>query len=96
LDFEDGGIGYDKDKLAPVAKPRKEKRRRNQKEKKGMGNVLQWYGRLTPVQWLHAPAMMVKVLGWRKTPITSKVSLVRVCVWSLLVTETLNQGVKLS
>jgi len=39
-DFEDGSIGYDEDKPAPVAKPRKEKRRRNQKEKKGMGNVL--------------------------------------------------------
>jgi len=48
------------------------------------------------VQWLRAPAMMVKVLGWRKTPITSKVSLVHVCVWSLLVTETLDRGVKLS
>ena len=39
-DFEDSGVGYDKDELAPVAKSRKEKRRRNQKEKKGMGNVL--------------------------------------------------------
>jgi len=40
LDFEDSSVGYDEDELAPVAKPRKEKRRRNQKEKKGMGNVL--------------------------------------------------------
>jgi len=40
--------------------------------------------------------MTVKVLGWRKTPVTSKVSLVRVRVWSLLVTETLDRGVKLS
>jgi hypothetical protein len=35
-----------------------------------------------------------KVLGRRKTPITSKVGLTRVCV--LLVTETLNLGVELS
>jgi hypothetical protein len=38
--------------------------------------------------------MRTKVLGRRETLITSKVSLTRVCV--LLVTETLNRGVKLS
>jgi hypothetical protein len=36
----------------------------------------------------------MKVLGRRKTPITSKVGLMHVCV--LLVTETLNLGVELS